>query len=376
VQAAAAFLIGETTIPALFVHHAWLGQIRRAFGGAAPAAWRLLDQLVGRLVDLAGPDALVLVVSPGWRSAPGVVMAAGPGVAPDPEFRGAALQDVAPTILAWFGLRDMTLPGRRLPAMAPSEGLTEAPSPPVASPAKSDPMLVYGLRKHGYRPPPRPGSAWRAEGLADLALMMLDRDPAGAGAMARAALVLDPDNVQALRVRVRSHVALEEPEPLPSLAAALMKAAPERGWGALAQGAYHVLRGEKALAAPWLVKAETETDVGALLTVASVWLAASRPGAAERVFRQVLAEDPLNATAEIGLAMSAIARRDFLTAEQGLLRAAKQDPGRPAIYLQLAQAYARTARKDEAARAADVALRLGVHPAIAAAARAGRLRAA
>jgi tetratricopeptide (TPR) repeat protein len=384
VQAGAAFLLSETSIPALFIHHAWLGQIRRAFADASylrfadilSAAWRLLDQMVGRLLSLAGPESLVLLVSPGWRTGPGVVVAAGPGVTPDANFRGAGLLDIAPTVLAHFGLRDDALPGRPLQPMAALESLGPAPTPAIAPHPKPDPVLVYGLRKHGYRPPPRPAAAWRAQGVADLASMMLERDPAGAGAMARAALVLDPGNIRALRVRVRSHVALEEAEPLPALGETLMKAAPERGWGALAQGAYHVLKGEKALAAPWLVKAEAEADIGTLVTVATVWLAASRPGAAERVFKAILAKDPLNATAEIGLAMSAIARRDFLNAEQGLLRAMKLDPGRPAIYLQLAQAYARTARTGEAARAAEMALNLGAPPVIAAAARAGRLRAA
>ena len=65
------------------------------------------------------------------------------------------------------------------------------------------------------------------------------------------------------------------------------------------------------------------------------------------------------AAAEVGLAMAAEQRRDFRLAEQALGRAIKLDPGRPAAFLQLAQIYARTARRAEAAQAADRAIALG-----------------
>jgi hypothetical protein len=345
-----------------------------SFAVVISSAWRFLDGLVGRMAALAGPETLVMLASPGWRSAPGVILAAGAGVTPDAGFQGANLLDIAPTVLARFGLEDPSLPGRRLPIATPAGPLKRAPAPYPESPEKPDPLMIYMLRKHGYRPPARPTRAWKAEGLAELGLMMLERDPAGARSVADAALDQDSANVLGLRIKARAHVALEEPAALPTLGDALLKAAPGRGWGALAHGAYHVLRGERALAEPWLRKAETDPDPGTLLTVAAIWLAASRMASAERVFKAVLVKDPVNVSAEIGLAMGSLARRDFLTAESALQRALKHDPGRPAIYLQLAQTYARTSRKTEAARAVDIALRLGAPPAMAAAARAGRLR--
>lgn len=383
IQSAAVWMLEEVGVEALFVHQPCIGQARAAFErrGEAhlqeviPAAWRFVDALVGRLAALAGQDALILIVSPGWGGAPGVVLAAGDGVGADPDFLGGSLLDIAPTVLARFGLEDVALPGRRLISVAGGGPLAPAPSPKIEPPARADAALVYALRRRGYRPPPRPSRAWRAQGLADLALMMLDRDPAGAGKAAQAALLQDPVNVTALRVRVRAHVALEEADPLPALGDALLRAAPDRGWGPLAHGAYHVLRNERSSASPWLLRAESDSDVGTLLTTAAVWFAASRPGGAERVFKAILAKEPSNASAEVGLAVCAAGRRDFMAAEASLTRALKQDPGRPAIYLQFAQVYARTARKAEAARAAEIAVRLGARPAMAAAAVAGRLRA-
>ena len=136
----------------------------------------------------------------------------------------------------------------------------------------------------------------------------------------------------------------------------------------------YLLRGEKRKATPWLKQRRgrfrTPTT---LLTVGTLWIAAGRLADAARVFAKVVAIDPGNVTAEIGLAMAASARRDFLNAEAGLNRARAREPGRPAIWLQLAQVYARSGRKAEAARMADKARTLGADPALASAAAVGRL---
>jgi hypothetical protein len=374
---------GEPRAPeALFVHHTCLGLARAAFerreapafAEVVPGTWRFLDGLIGRLVDLAGPDALVLVVSPGWRTSPGIVLAAGPQVASDPDFHGASLLSIAPTVLRRFGLQDAGLPCPALPFVRAEADPAPAPTPHLERPPKADARLVHALRKHGYRPPRRPSPAWRAAGAAELARIVLNRNPELAAQLAEGALRLDSNNVLALRSRVRALVALEQADPLPELGDRLLRVAPDRGWGALAHGAYHVLRREIRLAQPWLTKAEADPEVETLLTVAAVWIAAARHGAAERVFRAIHDRDPDNVSAEIGLAFCHGARRDFLGAEAALNRALKRDPARPAIHLQLAQILARSGRKAEAARVAQVAMRLGAPAAMAAAAGAGRLR--
>jgi hypothetical protein len=387
VQAAAVWLMdgasGDDAPPpeAIFVHHACLGSARAAFDGreagafaeVVPGTWRFLDGLIGRLAELAGPDALVLVVSPGWRNSPGVVLAAGPPVGSDPDFHGASLLSIAPTVLGHFGLQDAALPSPPLPFVRAEGAVSTAPTPLLERPARADARLVHALRKHGYRPPRRPPPAWRATGAAELARLVLTRHPALAADLSEQALRLDPNNVLALRSRVRALVALEQPNPLPELGDRLLQVAPHRGWGALAHGAHHVLRRETRLAQPWLAKAEKDPEVETLLTVAAVWIAASRHGSAERVFRTIHQRDPENVSAEIGLALCLGMRRDFLGAEAALNRALRRDPTRPAIHLQLAQILARSGRKAEAAQVAQVALRLGASPEMAAAAGAGRL---
>ena len=139
--------------------------------------------------------------------------------------------------------------------------------------------------------------------------MVLERGPIVAGEIAEAALRLDPHCILALRVKVRAKVAREDTEGLDDLGAALIEAAPDRPWGALALGAWHVLRGKTPQAAPWLEKAEADRDPANLMTLAAIWLAADRPANAARVFGAVLAIDPTHVSAEIGLALAAAARR-------------------------------------------------------------------
>ena len=73
------------------------------------------------------------------------------------------------------------------------------------------------------------------------------------------------------------------------------------------------------------------------------------PAQAKRVFKAVLEADPANASAEIGMALTAMGRRDFMSADLALRRGAVQDPGRVAIYKTMAEVFDATGSKDFAA---------------------------
>jgi len=88
--------------------------------------YRMHDLMLGRLIQLAGPDATVMVVSDHgffngklrptgstaipwedsmlWHRQHGIVCLSGPGIRKDELAHGAGLLDVAPTILTLFGL--------------------------------------------------------------------------------------------------------------------------------------------------------------------------------------------------------------------------------------------------------------------------------
>ncbi len=161
-------------------------------------------------------------------------------------------------------------------------------------------------------------------------------------------------------MRATALFALERSEGLLEVAEGLERTAPYRGWGALARGAYHALKKEPTLAASWLKKAEADPAPETRLTAAAGWLTINRPFDARRVFQSVLAIDPANASAEIGMAIVAMAGRDLLAAEAALQRALTQDPSRAAIYEMMAEIYRETGRKDGADKMKAIAQRLAV----------------
>jgi predicted AlkP superfamily phosphohydrolase/phosphomutase/tetratricopeptide (TPR) repeat protein len=114
--------IGHDFMP---YHPPRMEQIRpdlfEAFRGVMDATYELHDQMLGRLVELAGPDAHIMIVSDHgflsgsrrpavhvdpaqWHRNYGIFVCAGPGIQQDTMIHGATLLDVAPTALAMFGL--------------------------------------------------------------------------------------------------------------------------------------------------------------------------------------------------------------------------------------------------------------------------------
>jgi tetratricopeptide (TPR) repeat protein len=132
------------------------------------SAYRLHDLMLMRLVDLAGPDAGVMVISDHgfhsdhlrprftpripagivvWHRAQGIVAAAGEGFrSGGGEIFGARLPDVTPTILAWFGLpRAHDMEGRVLrDALATENFPADVPTheKPGAAAAESVPFQL------------------------------------------------------------------------------------------------------------------------------------------------------------------------------------------------------------------------------------------
>ena len=78
------------------------------------SSYRFLDMMLGRLRELAGPEACVVLVSAqGFRiseshrpqTTRGFFCMSGPGVRSDHIFHGASLLDIAPTVLTMLGVR-------------------------------------------------------------------------------------------------------------------------------------------------------------------------------------------------------------------------------------------------------------------------------
>jgi tetratricopeptide (TPR) repeat protein len=356
-QGAAVWLLNEQRPEAVFVDQAFLGAVRRIaererrYAVAAAGAWRLLDEMIGRLARLVGPRTLLVVVSPGWLGRPGVILGAGPSLAIGADFRGASILDVAPTALAAFSLEDRALAGRSLARPMSDGPCSPAPSPPLAEPAAPDLDLLRLVAEEGFPPPLPAPEAWRAQGLAELSRIMLRRNAAAAEATAREALRINPDNLLALQTLAFALFGLEQAEGLVETADGLDRVAPGRGWGALARGAYHILRRERGEAWPCLEQAERAQDIETRLMIGSGWLMVGNARGAERVFRSILDIDPDNTGAEIGLAHVWMMKRDFIAAEAAVQRALSVDPENCAAYEALAKVYDETGRTSLAERA-------------------------
>jgi predicted AlkP superfamily phosphohydrolase/phosphomutase/tetratricopeptide (TPR) repeat protein len=155
--------------------------------------YRLHDLFLRRLVQLAGPDAAVMVVSDHgfhsdhlrpkftprvpagitvWHRPQGVFAVAGPGFERDTLVYGGRLLDIAPTILHWFGLpvgADMegrvlteVFCDRRAVETIPTWERPEAPRPArVGSDAAADQALLEQFVALGYidEIPTDPGQA-------------------------------------------------------------------------------------------------------------------------------------------------------------------------------------------------------------------------
>jgi hypothetical protein len=144
-HAAATWVLEAEPCDFLAVHYPAIGRASRRFMAYHPprrkgtseadfalyrdvvaGVYELHDRMLGRLVDLAGPEATVLLVSgfgyhagderprgpdgymagpaAAWHRSPGVFVAAGPSLRRDELIHGARVPDVAPTVLALFGL--------------------------------------------------------------------------------------------------------------------------------------------------------------------------------------------------------------------------------------------------------------------------------
>ena len=367
VHAAATWLAEHRAPDALMVHYGWLARLVARFEGAAPpldgvvaAAWRFQDAMLARLAALAGPGAAVVVVAPAGPGQ-GLLAATGPGIAGDSLLHGAGVLDVAPTLLARFGLADEEAPGRVLPEIAPRGPANPAPAPPCLPPEPDNEAAVRALAAQGYPDTPDRDAllAQQAAHLAALAVALLPRDPGAAERAAEAALGLSPDSPGPLATLALAKVALGDAEALRPLGERLRRAAPDRCWGALALGAHHALRGEAELAAPFLGAAEAAGEANVLLRVGAAWLVLARSADAERVMAAALALDPLLAEAATGLGLARHMAGDLPGAEAALRRALVLDHAPPLPRLYLGAVLLDAGRLGEAAAMLDAAERVG-----------------
>lgn len=240
------------------------------------------DMMLGRLVQLAPEETAVIVASAGW------LVAAGPGIG-SAVLAGAALTDLAPSILARFGLRCET-DGRPLAALA--SGRAELTKICLPEPqARATPTSVLG------GDPPDTLDLEQVAALRRLAAdqaMNLAEVQIARGWLQQAAATLErlrqsqPGHMPAVQRLAECHALLNDAGACLPLAETLLEAEPGNPWGHLLMGACCVLGQDHVGARPHLDRAAAlgGTQPNVALRLGGLHLLSGRPAEAAACFRQ------------------------------------------------------------------------------------------
>ena len=359
------------------------------------------DGMLGRLVELAGPGAHVLIVSDHgfesgarrprrpvepaqWHRAQGIFVAHGPGIRADATVEGATLLDLAPTVLALFGLpagEDME--GKVLvnafeaaspppPRIASWEAVPGEDGRPGPADGEEDPAAAQAalrqLEELGYIEPPGADArraVARAEAEADFNLAAALSE----GGRAREAQALltplaarCPDEPRYWRALAAACFAAGAPGDAAPCLAALERLEPARPQTVILRGLLAWARGdltacESAFAAAAGLAPDdplTQAYLGRLALRRRRWVEA------EQAFCRALAIDPDLAEAHYGLSV-ALPRQGRERAEAGIehaLRAVALRHEFPEAHFQLGAVLSRLGWFERAAQAFEITLRL------------------
>jgi predicted AlkP superfamily phosphohydrolase/phosphomutase/tetratricopeptide (TPR) repeat protein len=367
-----------------------------AFSNVMTAVYELQDKLLGRLLELAGEDAHVMIVSDHgflsgarrptepvdaarWHRNFGMIAARGAGLKRDELLRGATLLDIAPTILTLFGLpvgQDME--GKvlvnafeRMPEIARIESrekVDDPNAPPREISAADDPEVAAEAMRQlvelGYLDAPgedvlRNIARARAEQRFNLAASLMDGRRASDALLITAQLMRDfPDEMRHAVLHGQAAVPLADPGALEQAIAALERLAPDNRQLELFRGFLASFRGDEQAALRHFQNAgeRTPDDPWVHCRVGRACLRLRRWAEAEAAFRRSEELDPDNPEAAYGLSV-AVARqgRPQEAVEHGL-RAVGQLHDFPLAHFQLGAVLSRLSLYERAAQAFEICI--------------------
>jgi tetratricopeptide (TPR) repeat protein/predicted AlkP superfamily phosphohydrolase/phosphomutase len=340
------------------------------FDGVIERAHVLLDMMIGRLIDLAGPDAAVMVVSPNGvlrlmtgavsGHPRGILIATGPDFAPDSIMSGADAVDIAPTILARYGLASPT-DGRPLqrpvPTVRPARPWQRHEAPADAK----DP--TEALVAEGYvdsLPKEQAEAVRQATAVRNLHLgiTLISRGRYDQAARAlELALNLKPDWPEALRRLAQCRALLGDYAGCRAPAEALLAADPEQPWGHLIMATSLTLGGDSEAAKPYVENARRlGAEVpGVLIRLGGLALNRGATKEALELFRETLRLEPDRPDGLYGLGAALADQGDLAAAEHALRKAVQTQHRMPFAHQRLGMALAAQGRWREAMAALETA---------------------
>lgn len=360
----------------------------RLYRGVVEGIYRLHDLFLQRLVELAGPDAMVMLVSDHgfrsdhrrpqfvpnvpagitvWHRPQGVFAIRGPGIRAGEQVHGARLPDVTPTILHAFGLpvgRDMEGrvleevfvrrdPVKRVPTWEPAGGIrrTRLPVDKADEQSLLEHFATLGYVKLSHTDPARAAEDTRRENDWNLARAFMDR-----GRFLDALPLLErcsherpgrTDFAQILAACQQTLGLLEEAEASAERALASLGPSDQ---ARLVRASVAAQRGDhrKAIEIIDSLTASLPDDPELWLMMAQSAVAVRRWETAEAAARQALAIDPHDPRPYLALARQQLFRGDPVAAAEAALESIGLNFGNPHAHYLLGAALAQAGRGEEA----------------------------
>lgn len=370
----------------------------RRYRDVMTGCYRFHDMMLGRLMELAGEDTTVIILSDhgfysdelrpegtskikdgqpvAWHRRYGILAVHGPHVKPDSRVYGASLLDIAPTILAMLGLPvadDMD--GTALTQMFDTpvvvetvptyeDGTVYEPAAPEDDPWVAQQMIeqlaalgyvdaggIDGVLEDRLR---NLGQVYLATGRPRLAIEQFEQ-----------VLERKPDDAASRMGMASGHLQMGELDACESAVRAALEGDEDRPEAHLYLGIIHFRRGDDDRALEHLLRAErTQPNLSGLqVQIGQVHLRRESWDDAERTFRTALAHDPDNAEAYDGLGVVFRHRNQPARAVQQHMEAIGRLHNRPQSHVNLGLSLARLGRIPWAIRAFETALEMSPdHP--------------
>ncbi len=360
--------------------------------------YRFHDLMLGRLLELAGPQAHVMIVSDHgfqsgarrprgpvepaqWHRPQGIFVLHGPGIRADERIEGATLLDVAPTVLTLLGLPigdDME--GKvlvnafaeqpeitRIPsweAVAGNAGRlpeTEGDEDPAAAQAVLQQFIALGYIEAPTKDAARSVTVAEAEADFNRAAAFMEAGRArDAKELLEALTARHPDEPRYWRVLAQSCLVAQMPEAAKPALAALERLEPGQPPTLVLRGMLAWANNDMAACATAFEEAEgiAPNDTITLTYLGRLYLRQRHWSNAERMFKRVLDLDPDSAEAHYGLSV-ALPRQNFV--EQGIdhaLLAVGLRHEFPEAHFQLGAILSRLGWFERAVQAFEISLRM------------------
>jgi predicted AlkP superfamily phosphohydrolase/phosphomutase/tetratricopeptide (TPR) repeat protein len=367
------------------------------YGEVVSGIYRFHDLMLARLMELAGPDAAIVLVSgsgyhsgerrpkrgetgfqspSAWLTDQGILCMRGPGIRRDELIRGASILDIAPTVLTLLGLpvgEDMD--GRvlieaferiskteHIPSWEEKAGESaDSRMNSIGARGLADQFLALGQMDAGA-PKRHPSEESAAEDLRFnlVCVYMSTGRPQSALPILEQLFDAAPEDVRYQRALAQCLLATGRFEDAERMLASLLAGHESHPWLHFLMGVIHMHRKKADQALAEFQKAEESGDKSAAIHafIGNVYLAKRMWRNAEESFEKALGIDSEEANAHSGMAAVRLRQKREEEAADHALQAVAIRYELPIAHYQLGVAMARMGRYDRAVIALEAALKL------------------